>query len=68
MNALLRKPMTLESFLAWEDRQPLRHEFDGIRAIAMTGGTEAHAPIQVNLRSPWAGACAARPAALSGTT
>jgi Uma2 family endonuclease len=49
MNAPMRKPLTLESFLAWEDRQPLRHEFDGVRTIAMTGGTEAHALIQVNL-------------------
>jgi Uma2 family endonuclease len=49
MNAPMRKPVTLESFLAWEDRQPLRHEFDGVRTIAMTGGAEAHAIIQVNL-------------------
>jgi Uma2 family endonuclease len=49
MNAPMRTPMTLESFLAWEDRQPLRHEFDGVRAIAMTGGTAAHAMIQINL-------------------
>ena len=49
MNAPMRTPMTPESFLAWEDRQPLRHEFDGVRTIAMTGGTEAHALIQVNL-------------------
>jgi Uma2 family endonuclease len=49
MNAPLRKPMTLESFLAWEDGQSLRHEFDGARPIAMTGGTEAHALIGVNL-------------------
>ncbi len=41
--------MTLEDFLAWEDRQPSRHEFDGVRAIAMTGGTVNHAAIQINL-------------------
>ncbi len=41
--------MTLEDFLAWEDSQPLRHEFDGVRAIAMTGGTVNHARIQKNL-------------------
>ncbi len=35
----LAKPMTLESFLAWEERQELRYEFDGFRPIAMTGGT-----------------------------
>jgi len=49
MNAPMRTPMTPESFLAWEDRQPLRHEFDGVRTIAMTGGTAAHALIQINL-------------------
>jgi hypothetical protein len=40
MDAPLRKSMTLEAFLEWEDRQPLRHEFDGVRAISMTGGTQ----------------------------
>ncbi len=43
------KPWTLERFLEWEDRQQLRHEFDGIGPVAMTGGTEAHAEIQVAL-------------------
>ena len=42
----LAKPMNLESFLAWEERQELRYEFDGFRPIAMTGGTYAHAQIQ----------------------
>ena len=49
MNVVLRRPMTLEQFLAWEERQPLRHEFDGVQPVAMTGGTAAHAAIQVNL-------------------
>jgi Uma2 family endonuclease len=49
MNVALRKPMTLEQFLAWEERQPLRYEFDGFRPVAMTGGTAAHAAIQRNL-------------------
>ena len=39
MNVVLRKPMTLEAFLAWEERQELRYEFDGFQPIAMTGGT-----------------------------
>ena len=25
MNVAVRKPMTLAEFLAWEERQPLRH-------------------------------------------
>jgi Uma2 family endonuclease len=41
--------MTLESFLAWEERQELRYEFDGFRPVAMTGGTYAHAQIQFRL-------------------
>ncbi len=49
MNIALRKSMTLEQFLDWEDRQPLRHEFDGAQTFAMTGGTEAHAGIQRNI-------------------
>ena len=49
MNVALRKAMTLAEFLAWEERQPLRHEFDGVQPIAMTGGTVAHAGIQRNL-------------------
>ncbi len=34
--------MTLAEFLAWEERQDLRYEFDGFKPIAMTGGTIAH--------------------------
>ncbi|MCQ8242486.1 Uma2 family endonuclease [Rhizosaccharibacter radicis] len=49
MNVALRKPMDLDAFLAWEERQELRHEFDGIQPVAMTGGTAAHATIQTNL-------------------
>jgi len=49
MNVVLQRPMTLESFLVWEDKQPLRYEFDGYRPVAMTGGTAAHAAIQRNL-------------------
>ncbi len=45
----LSQPMTLPDFLAWEARQPLRHEFDGLHPVAMTGGTAAHALIQRNL-------------------
>jgi len=49
MNAPLRKPMTLEEFLAWERRQEFKHEFDGFGPVAMAGGTDAHAAIQLNL-------------------
>ena len=49
MNLALRKPITLAEFLAWEERQPIRYEFDGVGPIGMTGGTRAHADIQANL-------------------
>jgi Uma2 family endonuclease len=49
MNVAFRKPMSLAEFLEWEERQPLRHEFDGVGPVAMTGGTLAHALIQANL-------------------
>ena len=41
--------MTVGQFLDWEERQPLRHEFDGVTPVAMAGGTAAHARIQRNL-------------------
>lgn len=43
------KTMTIDEFVAWEERQELRYEFDGFEARAMTGGTFAHAAIQANL-------------------
>lgn len=49
MNVALQKPMTVAEFLAWEERQELRYEFDGIRPIAVTGGTYAHDTISINI-------------------
>ena len=49
MTAALRQSMTKEEFLAWEERQELRYEFDGFQPVAMTGGTYEHDAIQVNL-------------------
>jgi Uma2 family endonuclease len=49
MNVAMRQTMTLAEFLAWEDRQELRYEFDGFRPVAMTGGTANHSSIQGNL-------------------
>jgi len=45
----LPKPMTLDDFVAWEERQELRYEYDGFEARAMTGGTATHSTIQINL-------------------
>lgn len=49
MNVALGKPMTVQQFLAWEELQELRYEFDGFQPVAMTGGTAAHGIIQRNV-------------------
>jgi Uma2 family endonuclease len=49
MSIPLHKPMSLEAFLAWEEQQELRWEFDGIEPVAVTGGTSEHSAIQRNL-------------------
>ena len=49
MNVALRKAMTVEQFLAWEELQELRYEFNGFTVRAMTGGTFAHDAIGQNL-------------------
>ena len=49
MSVAVRRPMTMEEFLAWEEGQELRWEFDGIAPTAMTGGTAGHAAIARNL-------------------
>ncbi len=41
--------MSLAEFLDWEDRQEIKHEFDGFGPVAMTGGTVEHAVISGNL-------------------
>jgi Uma2 family endonuclease len=48
MSAVL-KPMSLEAFLDWENRQELKYEFDGFQPVGMTGVSAAHSRIQVNL-------------------
>jgi Uma2 family endonuclease len=49
MSIALQNSMTLDEFLAWEEKQQLRWEFDGSVPMAMTGGTAAHSAIQLNL-------------------
>lgn len=45
----LKAPASLDAFLAWEDEQPERYEFlDGLVRM-MTGGTEDHDRLSVNL-------------------
>lgn len=49
MDTVLDRPWTTETFLAWEDRQEGKHEFDGVRVIPMTGGSVAHQKIVFRL-------------------
>ncbi|MCK8787573.1 Uma2 family endonuclease [Roseomonas sp. NAR14] len=67
MTLALRQPMTLPEFLAWEERQELRHEFDGFQPVAMTGGTVAHAIIQRNLAISIGGRLRGKPCAFYGS-
>lgn len=57
MNLALRKPMSLAEFLAWEERQELKYEFDGVGPVAMTGGTLAHALPEIEVEDPIAERC-----------
>jgi Uma2 family endonuclease len=49
MSAVFQHRMSKFEFLAWEQSQDLRYEFDGIAPVAMTGGAREHAGIQCNL-------------------
>jgi Uma2 family endonuclease len=51
MHTLLERPGTTERFLAWEDQQEGKYEFDGLNIVPMTGGTIAHQDIMFNLRA-----------------
>lgn len=59
--------MTVAEFLAWEERQPLRYEFDGIRPVAMMGGTLSHARLQRNLAISISGRLRGGPCELLGS-
>ena len=49
MNVALSKQMLLREFLAWEEQQPRKWEFNGFEPVAMVGVSLAHAAIQANL-------------------
>ncbi len=51
MDTVLDRVWTTESFLAWDDRQEGKYEFDGRDVIPMTGRSIAHRDIVFNLRS-----------------
>jgi Uma2 family endonuclease len=50
METVLDRLWTTDAFLAWEDRQEGKYEFDGRGVVPMTGGTVAHQDIVFNLR------------------
>jgi len=49
MNVALTYPWTAEQFLNWVATQEGRYEFDGIRPVAMTGGSANHSRIAHNI-------------------
>jgi Uma2 family endonuclease len=51
MDSVLDRPWTTDTFLAWEDRQEGKYEFDGRNVVPMTGGSVAHQEIVFNLRT-----------------
>lgn len=53
--------MGIAEFLAWEERQELRYEFDGLRPVAMTGGTVGHDRVTFNLHKALDRALAGKP-------
>jgi Uma2 family endonuclease len=61
MDTVLDRPWTTETFLAWEDRQEGKYEFDGRNVVPMTGGSLAHQDIVFNLRGVLGRLLAAKP-------
>jgi Uma2 family endonuclease len=49
MDTVPAETWTTDGFLAWEDKQEGKHEFDGRDVIPMTGGSIAHQRIVINL-------------------
>jgi Uma2 family endonuclease len=60
--------MSLPQFLAWEEQQELRYEFDGLRPVAMTGGTAEHELIGGTLRALLRDSLRGRPCRVWGPT
>jgi Uma2 family endonuclease len=49
MDTVLAETWTTERFLAWDEKQEGKHEFDGRAVIPMTGGSVGHQRIVFNL-------------------
>lgn len=67
MNIAPRRPMTVEEFLAWEERQEARYEFDGFQPVAMAGGTAEHSAIQRDLLFSLTGRLRGQPCQVHGS-
>jgi Uma2 family endonuclease len=68
MNVALKTTWTIEEFLAWEERQEFKYEFDGIQPVAMSGGTVAHDAIQINIISEMRSLLRGKPCRLRGNS
>ncbi len=68
MSVALARPMSLDAFLLWEERQEARFEFDGFGPVAMTGGTRAHEAIGGNVRVALANRLRGGPCQVYGPT
>jgi Uma2 family endonuclease len=49
VNVAVVYPRTAEQFLDWVGTQEERYEFDGVRPVAMTGGSADHSRIAQNM-------------------
>jgi Uma2 family endonuclease len=49
MSVARTRSMSMEEFLAWEERQEVKYEFDGFGPVAMVGVSRAHSAIQANI-------------------
>jgi Uma2 family endonuclease len=68
MSVAFLEPMTLMEFLAWEERQESRWEFNGLEPVAMTGGTIGHETIGGTLRALLYNRLNGKPCSVRGPT
>ncbi len=47
----LNPPFDAEAYLDWEAQQPLRHQYRAGEVFAMSGATDAHVTVALNLAS-----------------
>jgi Uma2 family endonuclease len=59
--------MTVEAFLEWEERQPIRYEFDGVHIHARTGSSADHSRVQRSLIAALVSALRGKPCEAFGS-